>query len=68
MYTIELKDINDEVITSWERDTQKDALAAARYMLTDDFAKTVESTHELMQTDRAEVYNEKREIIFDRFR
>lgn len=40
----------------------------ARYLISDDFARYMETTHESLQTSKAEVHNVRGECVWDVFR
>lgn len=48
-------------------DNLKEAKATMGYMLSDEYARVAETTHETMGTHKAEVRNAKGECILDNF-
>lgn len=61
-YTIELLDADNCVITSDTAETLSDAVKRARYFISDDYARSCESTHEALGSKRVLVKNNKEEV------
>ncbi len=54
-YTILLLDARDEVLASNDADTKKEAISRAKYLLSADYARSCETTHEELGTHKVEV-------------
>jgi len=65
-YSVTLLDRSGQAIASDLVDTLKDAKARAIYMLSQKFAKTVESSHYLLDTWKVEIHHDE-VVIWDRF-
>lgn len=66
-YRVTLLDTDGYEISESQADSLKEAKATMAYMLTDEYARGAETTHETMGTQKAEVRNTKGECILDGF-
>lgn len=67
MFQVVLLDKDGHVIVRDERDTMKEAKAAAKHLLSDDFANICETTHAEIGTKKAEILNSDGECVADYF-
>lgn len=65
-YRVVLLDNQGFEVGEKEADTLKEAKGKARYMLSDEYARNTESTHD--RTHKVEVRNADGECVFDAFR
>lgn len=66
-YRCFLLDSSGYEISERPADNLKEAKATMGYMLSDEYARVAETTHETMGTHKAEVRNAKGECILDKF-
>jgi hypothetical protein len=66
-YNVVLLDGDGYELSSRPADTLKAAKADAKYLLSDDYARVVETSHADMQTEKVEVRGSAGEVVWDKF-
>ena len=67
-YSVVLLDMNDKETANSLADNLTAARGQAKYYLSNDFVRYVETTHEDLQTEKVEIHNESGECLWGRFR
>lgn len=66
-YLVIVLDREGFTMSESEVETLKEAKARAKYKLTDDWARSCESTHENLGTHKVEIRNQDDECVWDKF-